>query len=132
MNDALYAKEWRSSIRSKAWLAGAWTFRRDGAELPMTNVPRTIVHHSPVGFEWGYCGSGPADLALNLAHRYLRTPARHSVKLFKGRCSEVTWECHQALKMYFVAGLPKHGGSIKRQTVLDWLVDWCRKQQLLY
>lgn len=25
-----------------------------------------IVYHSPTGFEWGYPGSGPADLALNI------------------------------------------------------------------
>lgn len=25
-----------------------------------------IVYHSPTGFEWGYAGSGPADLALNI------------------------------------------------------------------
>lgn len=25
-----------------------------------------IVRHSPTGFEWGYCGSGPADLARSL------------------------------------------------------------------
>ncbi len=25
-----------------------------------------LVHHSPSGFGWGYCGSGPAQLALAL------------------------------------------------------------------
>lgn len=25
-----------------------------------------IVRHSPTGFEWGYGGSGPADLALSI------------------------------------------------------------------
>jgi hypothetical protein len=31
-----------------------------------TNVPQRIVQHSPTGFAWGYGGSGPADLALNI------------------------------------------------------------------
>src|SRR5262245_32530261 len=29
----------------------------------ITNVPHLVVHHSPDGFEFGYGGSGPADLA---------------------------------------------------------------------
>lgn len=27
------------------------------------NLPKHIVRHSPDGFNWGYCGSGPAELA---------------------------------------------------------------------
>lgn len=29
-----------------------------------------ILKHSPDGFEWGYAGSGPADLALSILHDY--------------------------------------------------------------
>lgn len=25
-----------------------------------------VANHSPTGFEWGYCGSGPAQLALGV------------------------------------------------------------------
>ena len=31
-------------------------------------MPRTLIHHSPTGFEIGYSGSGVADLALNILH----------------------------------------------------------------
>src|SRR5690554_605825 len=31
-----------------------------------TNVPHAWKHHSPSGMAWGYGGSGPADLALNI------------------------------------------------------------------
>lgn len=27
---------------------------------------RHVVYHSPDGFEWGYAGSGPSDLALSI------------------------------------------------------------------
>ncbi|MGC9084405.1 MAG: DUF6166 domain-containing protein, partial [Anaerolineae bacterium] len=30
-----------------------------------------IVRYSPTGFEWGYGGSGPADLALSILRDYL-------------------------------------------------------------
>ena len=31
-----------------------------------SNVPRTVWQHSPTGYNFGYNGSGPTDLALNL------------------------------------------------------------------
>ena len=30
-----------------------------------------LWYHSPTGFEWGYCGSGPAQLALALLANHL-------------------------------------------------------------
>ena len=35
---------------------------RNGRQEPL----RHLVHHSPTGFEWGYGGSGPADLARSI------------------------------------------------------------------
>jgi hypothetical protein len=35
----------------------------DGRPL---NPRLDLYNHSPTGFEWGYCGSGPAQLALAL------------------------------------------------------------------
>ena len=35
-------------------------------EYVETNVPLHAVHHSPEGFNWGYLGSGPSDLAMNI------------------------------------------------------------------
>ena len=31
-----------------------------------------LYNHSPTGFEWGYCGSGPAQLALAILADYLQ------------------------------------------------------------
>ena len=39
---------------------------RAGNGQPVVNVSHMIVRHSPDGFEWGYGGSGPSDLALNI------------------------------------------------------------------
>lgn len=42
------------------------------------------ARHSPDGFEWGYEGSGPADLARSLlADVYGHVPAPHVCQLFK-------------------------------------------------
>ena len=42
--------------------AKVWFVRQSGETLPLPH----LVRHSPTGFEWGYRGSGPADLALAL------------------------------------------------------------------
>ena len=51
-------------------------FRRFYAVLVTVNGrlldPRLdLYNHSPTGFEWGYCGSGPAQLALAILAEHL-------------------------------------------------------------
>lgn len=75
----------------------------------ITNVPHSWVLHSPTGFEWGYGGSGPADLALNI------------LLLFADR--DTAYRLHQAFKKQFVAAMPRGGGIIKRDIILKWLRD---------
>jgi hypothetical protein len=41
---------------------------RDKNGRACVNIPHSIIYHSPCGFEWGYGGSGPADLALNILY----------------------------------------------------------------
>ncbi len=43
-------------------------------ELEVCLVPH-LVHHSPTGMEFGYAGSGPADLALSLLTFHLEADA---------------------------------------------------------
>lgn len=44
-----------------------------------------VVYHSPTGFEWGYGGSGPADLALSILADFLgRKPEPWLYQAFKG------------------------------------------------
>lgn len=41
-------------------------------EVTVDGVPlKHRVKHSPTGFEWGYLGSGPADLALSILWDFL-------------------------------------------------------------
>ena len=66
-----------------------------------------LILHSPTGFEWGYTGSGPADLALNILYLYVNYP--RALRL------------HQRFKDDFVARIPKEGGLILREQVMAWL-----------
>jgi hypothetical protein len=44
-----------------------------------TNVPHRVERSSPDGFEFGYGGSGPLDLALNAVEHLIQTLAEEGV-----------------------------------------------------
>lgn len=73
-----------------------------------TNIPHAWKLHSPTGFEWGYGGSGPADLALNT--------------LLRMGCDreEAEW-WHQAFKSAFIAPIPQEGGRVPLEEMQSWL-----------
>ncbi len=75
---------------------------RDGAPMD-----QRLVLHSPTGFEWGYNGSGPADLALNILYLYVDYP----------RATRL----HHDFKDAFVARIPRDGGVIMREQIMHWL-----------
>jgi hypothetical protein len=70
------------------------------------NIPRRIVLHSPTGFNWGYGGSGPADLALNILSVFIGQAAAQIL--------------YQDFKREFIAPMPFQGGTIPRKKILDW------------
>lgn len=50
------------------------------------NPRHDLVSHSPTGFEWGYGGSGPAQLALAMmCHEYGEAKAARIYQTFKWR-----------------------------------------------
>jgi hypothetical protein len=59
-------------------------------------------HHSPTGFEWGYGGSGPADLALSILAACVEEP--ETVKIYQGKVGARAWALHQDFKRSYVAG----------------------------
>lgn len=76
---------------------------------PHTNVSRVITRHSPDGFEWGYGGSGPTDLALNILAAVIGAEKAQKNGLY------------QLFKWAFIANLPEEGGTIRRSDILAWL-----------
>lgn len=73
------------------------------------NVKRKYVYHSPDGFEFGYGGSGPSDLALNILSQYL-----YPHEAFK---------YHQDFKWKFVATIPREGGIIKGEDIYNYIKE---------
>lgn len=81
--------------------------KRDAAGNIITNVAHKIVQHSPNGFEWGYGGSGPSELALNILAMYTDR--------------QTAEELHQVFKWDYIAELPHGGGTIKGSEIKKWL-----------
>lgn len=69
---------------------------------------KEIAKHSLGGFEWGYHGSGPAELAYQLL--YLITDDQ-----------DLSWKWHQEFKREFIAPMPEEGGIIKFDEIREWL-----------
>jgi len=88
----------------------------------ITNVPHLVVHHSPNGFEFGYGGSGPADLALNVCQLFLNMTdyEGQQIRLYDGKCWSLAWNLHQKFKQEIVALVPRSGGSIPYSTIDAW------------
>lgn len=74
-----------------------------------TNVVPKSLKHSPTGYEWGYAGSGPADLALNILLRF--------------SSDEAAWRLHQEFKMQFIAGVPREGSRICGTVIKHWILE---------
>lgn len=82
--------------------------RRDEDGRAVMNVDHSIIAHSPTGMEWGYSGSGPADLALNILIAF-EVPSFDATML------------HQEFKREFLAGMPREGGTIAPERIREWI-----------
>lgn len=88
----------------------------------ITNIPHLVVHHSPDGFEFGYPGSGPADLALNVCQFYLNMTGYEGeqIRLYDGKCWGLAWKLHQKFKQDMIALIPRSGASVPFSTIDAW------------
>lgn len=98
---------------------GAGMRNPDGSHLgdALADIPQQFVYHSPDGFEWGYGGSGPADLALNILGLFLPPPE--------------AWRLHQHYKAAVIARLDRNGPhTITAESVREWVKDYWAKEAL--
>lgn len=97
-------------------------------------IRRTLKHcvvHSPTGFETGYGGSGPADLALSILADHFGVPAarveRWAFSLAtrkKDTAASQVWDLHQAFKRDFICA--SHLGAGQTYTINEQaIIAWC-------
>lgn len=75
-----------------------------------------LVNHSPSGFNWGYGGSGPAQLALALLVEFMPNKETLAIRL------------HQQFKVDVVVDLPQEDFSFKEDVVLDWISENAKEE----
>jgi len=101
-----------NAVYDGAYNGGDIILRRMNGKA-IANIPHSIIRHSPTGFEWGYGGSGPADLALNIL--YAVTDNKAAAERY-----------YQEFKWIFVATMPREGGVIKRDDIIGFLNSYSR------
>lgn len=90
--------------------AGPLVVTKDGAVLSPAPSQK-VWNHSPDGFQWGYGGSGPAQLALALLLDVTGDP-------------ELSVRLHQAFKQDFVVGWKE-----KWEITSDEIKSWVKANQ---
>lgn len=92
---------------------------------PVTNISHLVVHHSPDGFEFGYGGSGPADLALNVCQLYLNMTGYEGQqeKCYDGQCWRLAFALHQEFKRTFIGGARRSGDVIPFERINAWFKE---------
>ena len=86
----------------------------DGHALPLKPSLK-LWSHSPTGFQWGYAGSGPAQLALALL-------LHHTKDTYKAL------KYHQAFKADVIGRLP-HKWEIAPNEIDQWLNEHSQHQE---
>lgn len=79
----------------------------EGGDIMELPARLDLVNHSPTGFEWGYGGSGPAQLALAIL-------AHHT------RDDRTAIELHQQFKWDVIARLDKAGWNLTADEIDAW------------
>jgi hypothetical protein len=98
-----------------------------------SNIPWSVIQHSPDGFECGYAGSGPADLALNILNAFVPPRAERikdwwesdteddPLRVYHGIASRFAVRWHQKFKREFIATMPRSGGKVSGAEIRDWI-----------
>lgn len=98
-----------------------FTVAYDGVVHPLDH----IIVHSPTGFEVGYGGSGPADLALSvLADYFGESQSRAEREQLKARGCALAWTHHQQFKRDVISGIHLDPGQchvITSESLAAWL-----------
>lgn len=89
------------------------TLSRDKDGVALTNVPHIInlrEPYSPAGYEWGYHGTGPKELAANILYQF---------GLQKTAASQLS----TAFSEQVLSSLPHEKAYLSAQRVKDWIND---------
>jgi len=104
--------EYRGDRSGNHFDVGVWVWNGEKAE-PLEH----LVRHSPTGFEWGYQGSGPADLARSILADYLTRTLPENMPRETLRDA-----LYQNFKAQVIAGITTDTWVIYGWQIRTWLV----------
>jgi hypothetical protein len=81
-------------------------------EIPL-NLYLDEVNHSPDGFQWGYSGSGPSQLAYAMLRQYTLTRFSNS--------KEFTQKYYRSFREKFIANIKEDSFVIEESVIYDWM-----------
>jgi hypothetical protein len=98
---------------------------REGS-IPRCNIPFLVDHIQGAMMNWGYDGTGPRALALNIGHHYSKYLVEEGyrfelMKLDRGAVFKPIWEMRRELLKRFLIQIPPQGGEIMADEILDWM-----------
>jgi hypothetical protein len=81
-----------------------------------------VTYHSPDGIEWGYPGSGPADLALSILADYFEETPMQVIGALKSLWTPRSKAAalHQRFKADFLAGEQRDEWQIRGDVIEAW------------
>jgi len=83
-----------------------------------------VMRHSPDGFEWGYGGSGPSDLARSILVEHFAGVWKNEpmARREQARKAEQQAESlYHKFKFEFVAMAPSEGFVVTEREIEEWL-----------
>jgi len=98
--------------------------RKENNEIA-TNVPRVAISHSPDGFQFGYAGSGPSDLALNAVELILTQLGYEGPRTkcaVSGNVFLESFNIYQDFKLKFIAAAGDEGARYQWQEIRDFVI----------
>ena len=107
------------------------TYQRTEMNRKLGEKPLRHVDYHSDDFEWGYPGSGPADLALSILAHHLGETWVNGKYLRKMRITQETplcWKLHQDFKRDVIAILDRTEWELTNKQVHDWLMSQVPKE----
>lgn len=103
-------KGWSPGLTEKTTITGDWASRRVwiGPKELLPGTSQKVCNHSPDGFNWGYEGSGPAQLALAILLDLTHDQSFSIVH-------------YQAFKSYYITRLPQGNFILPFSAVKTWI-----------
>lgn len=69
-------------------------------------------NHSPTGYDWGYNGSGPAQLAFEILYKYFLEFRYAKFAWHEKECAAEATRLHQLFKNEVISRLPRNVGGV--------------------